>query len=387
MPAFVDPYDLSDEELEIAFREAKQAEAVNAANESDIGTTAVEVDTSTTDGEIVVDTAEANINSEQPETDQDSNDNVIQDDTQIEVDGTQPEQTDAEVDVKSVEQVVVKHKFKANGQEFEFTEDEIKDQFGKVFAKAMDYTKKTQALAPYKGMIATIKEQNLSQEDLNLAIDILKGDKKALAAIIKRTGADALELDNEQIENYQPNNYGWSNTAIELQEVFEDIGRDPEYPITYHVVEKQWDDVSKEEFRKNPKLIKALHVDIKSGMYDKVSPLATKMKVLDNGRLSDMDYYIMAGQEYNKTQKLEQDLELARKEAAAKAVAQAAAEQERIAKAKADQAKRLQAQNSVDQKKAAALPTSKAGKKDIIDLLDDSDEAYDKWYKEKIENR
>ena len=387
----IDPYDLTDEELEKAFREAKAAMAVDAANEDTtvVEQTTVEDDTTETDEDtqVEVDGVEATENSEQPVA-QDSNDNAETDDTKIEVDGTQPEQTEeTNVVVKEVEQVAVKHKFKANGKEFEFTDDEIKKEFGKVFAKAMDYTQKTQALAPYKGMIAAIKEQNLTQEDLNLAIEVLKGDKKALAAIIKRTGVDALELDNEQVDNYRPNNYSWDNNAIELQEVFEDISKDPEYPITYHVVEKQWDSSSKEEFRKNPELIRALHIDVKNGMYDKVSPLAMKMKVLDGGRRSDIDYYIMAGQEYTQSIKAQEAAESRRIQELAKIEAANKAEQDRIAKAKAEQAKREQAQNSVEQKKAAALTTSKAGKKDVIDLLEDSDEAFEKWYKAKIENR
>ena len=387
----IDPYDLTDEELEKAFREAKAAMAVDAANEVDVEPTQVTTEETTVesdeDTQVEVDGTTETNNSEQPEN-QDSNSNAEVDDTQIEVEGTQPEQTVAtEVEVDETKQVAVKHKFKANGQEFEFTEDEMKKEFGKVFAKAMDYTKKTQALAPYKGMIAAIKEQNLSQEDLNLAIDVLKGDKKALAAIIKRTGVDALELDNEQVENYRPNNYSWDQQAVDLQEVFEDISRDPEYPITYHVVEKQWDNASKEEFRKNPELIRALHIDVKNGMYDKVSPLAMKMKVLDGGRRSDIDYYIMAGQDYTQSLKAQEAAESQRVQAQLKAEAANKAEQDRIAKAKAEQAKREQAQNSVEQKKAAALTTSKAGSKNVIDLLEDSDEAFDKWYKTKIENR
>ena len=43
----------------------------------------------------------------------------------------------------------------------------------------------------------------ISDNDLNLFADVLKGDKEAIATILKRTGVDALDLDVENV-NYAP---------------------------------------------------------------------------------------------------------------------------------------------------------------------------------------
>ena len=44
----------------------------------------------------------------------------------------------------------LKRTFKANGQEFEFTQQEMLEQFGTIFGKSVDYTNKTKKIAPYR---------------------------------------------------------------------------------------------------------------------------------------------------------------------------------------------------------------------------------------------
>jgi hypothetical protein len=67
---------------------------------------------------------------------------------------------DDEADTETVAEVV-KRKFKANGQDFEFSDAEIMDQFEGVFGKAMDYTQKMQKMAPYRKMISALEEESI----------------------------------------------------------------------------------------------------------------------------------------------------------------------------------------------------------------------------------
>ena len=368
-----DLFDMDDAALEAAFKEAK---AEFNSPDTEVEET-YSADEEETEEQVEVDT-------EQPEEDSDDNGEEVVD--EVVTEEVSEEKTE---DVKTEEvtepQTVQKRKYKANGKEFEFSDDEIFDQFGKVFGQAMNYTQKMQAIAPYRSIIETVKDQGFTQEDMNLMVDVLKGDKQALAAVMKRTGIDALDVDTEAGESYRPKNYGRNDTELAIQDIVEEIGKDPEYPVTYHIVEKQWDSKSRETFVKNPDLIKELHIDVRNGVFDKVSPMAMKMKVLDGGRKSDLEYYVEAGKQYYAEQAKTSQYEQANAQRLAKLeadrVATEAAERDRISKAKAEQAKRDSAQDAVAKRKAAAPTTTRADKKTVIDYLDENDEDYEAWYK------
>ena len=352
-----DVWGMSDEELEKAFEAAKggQEEVENVDEEV----------------------------TEQPSETADSDDNAETVEVDVVTEASE-ETTEVAKEAEPVEQVAQKRKYKANGKEFEFSDEEIFDQFGKVFGQAMNYTQKMQAIAPYRGMISALQEQGMTDSDVNLMIDVLKGDKNAIAAVLKRTGVDALELESDNAQEYRPKSYGRNETELAIQEVVDEIAKDPEYNVTAFVIEKQWDDRSRKTFVDKPELIRELHLDVKNGVYDIVSPRMLKMKVLDGGRRSDIEYYVAAGQQYYAEQRAqnEQVNQSARiaAERQAKAAAEAA-EQERMTKLKAEEAKRIETQRAAERRKAAAPTASKAGTKTVIDYLDDSDEAYEEWYR------
>lgn len=371
-----DLFDMDDAALEAAFKEAKA--------EFNSPETAVEEEYSAAEEETEEVDVDEEVDAEQPEEDSDNNgEEVVDEEVTEEVSDEKTE--DVKTEETAETQTVQKRKYKANGKEFEFTDDEIFDQFGKVFGQAMNYTQKMQAIAPYRSIIETVKEQGFTQEDMNLMVDVLKGDKQALAAVMKRTGIDALDVDTEAGESYRPKNYGRNDTELAIQDIVEEIGKDPEYPVTYHIVEKQWDSKSRETFVKNPDLIKELHIDVRNGVFDKVSPMAMKMKVLDGGRKSDLEYYVDAGRQYYAEQAKVSQYEQANAQRLAKLEAEnsakEAAERERISKAKAEQAKRDSAQDAVAKRKAAAPTTTRADKKTVTDYLDENDEEYEAWYK------
>lgn len=373
-------FNLSDEELERAFLEAR---AQDNSPETDIEN--VEYD------------SEETIDLEQPEMDSD-NDLVVDDvaDTEIEADseeteGTpdegpevteeQTEENDEEVTPDVTETPV--HKFKANGKEYTFTPEEMMSQFPKIFGQAMDYTKKTQALKPWRKTIDAIESANLSHDQINLMIDVFKGDKNAIAEVMRRTGVDALDLDTEN-NVYTPKDYGRDDTALAIKDIVDEISSDKEFSITQQILNKEWDDRSFSELTRDPELIKLLHIDVKSGTYDKVQPIAEKLKVFDRGRQSDLEYYKQAAREYvreiNEVQRREQAMEEQRQLREAKAARQAELERVRTTQAKQEAVK-----TQAVARKAAAPTKSNAGtKKSVTDYLDESDEAYDDWYKRNV---
>jgi len=265
-----------------------------------------------------------------------------------------------------------KYKYKANGQEFEFTEDEILNQFGKVFGQSMNYTKKMQAIAPYRKMISALEEEKLTEDDMNLMIDALKGNKEAITSLVKRADVDVLDLDLEKESNYVPTSYGRDPSELKVQDVIDEIASDKEFPITQHVVAEQWDDASRDVFAQNPELIKELHIDVTNGTFDKVSPMAMKMKVLDGGRKSDIDYYIEAGKQYHMNSRAAELQQQQQQE-----VLQ---EQQKVEQVQAKQQERVQVKEAATKRKAATIPRKRVSTPKVTDYLNDTDEEFDEWY-------
>lgn len=259
-------------------------------------------------------------------------------------------------------EVISNYKFKANGQDFEFTQQEINDQFGTVFGKAMDYTRKMQKIAPYRKMVSALEEEGIGQEQLNLAIDVLKGDKGALQKLIAEKSIDIydLDVDNEK-DGYQVKDYGKNENELDLEEVTRQISTDPEYHKTLDVVTNQWDNNSRQALANNPEWLSGLHSDVKSGVFEKVAPEATKMKMLDGGNKDDIEYYLLAGQQLFEQQ--EQQTPTKIEDPAKKA------------------AKQYKDDSAIANKKRSASSTrSRGGRKGVVDYLDDNDEKFDEWY-------
>ena len=371
--------DLSDAELEAAFKSAKAeiGSTVTIANEPDV------------DYDDEVDELEQpNVDSDDDTSANEEDEKEVEDDSDTENEDadesaeTEDEQTDnTEKDSDKVVQPTQEIlKVKANGQDYEFTLDEMKSQFGSIFAKAQDYTKKTQALKEYRKTIDIVQNAGLSDNDLNLFADVLKGDKDAIAAVLKRTGVDALDLDTENV-NYAPKNYGRNDTELAIKDIVDDISADKEYVITHNILEKQWDSKSREKFIEDPNMIKGLHIDVKSGLYDKLNPIMQKLKIYDGATRSDLDYYFMAHKQFMDSQRdassKAEKAELARVENQAKV-----AEAEKVSTVKAKMAQQTATKEASVKRKAAA-PTKKAVGTSKINYLNDdpSDDEVEEWFK------
>lgn len=266
--------------------------------------------------------------------------------------------------------VVKKREFTANGKKYEFTDQEILDQFEVVFGQAVDYTQKTQKIAPYRKMISALEQEGITDDQLNIAIDALKGNKGAIQTLLKSNNIDAYDLsedDEEASDPYTPREYGKNEVQLGIEEITSHISKDPEYKITVDVIDEQWDSGSRQVLSSNPRMIQGLHNDIKSGVYDKVAPVAMKMKVLDGNTKSDIEYYILAG---------EQVLGEEQNSATAEQTVTDNNRQAQDAEDDFDQA------SSEARRKRSATPTRKrTDRKGVIDYLNDDDENFDAWYK------
>ena len=239
------------------------------------------------------------------------------------------------------------YKIKANGKEFEMTLDELKQ----TASKGMDYLKKTTALKPYRTMIAAMEENKVSPEDINLLIDLKKGNKEAIAKLIKENEVDVYDLP--EANDYKPQEYRQSETALEMKEVLSTISKDAEFSRTSEIYDA-FDEQTKAFLNEDPSRIVGLHNDVKTGVFDKVLPLAEKKAMIDGYNAPFLQYYLQAGQEILNANNRPIQTE---------------------------QKQYVPPENRAN-KIAAGLPSSRGDKKTVIDYLDEeiSDEDFKEWY-------
>lgn len=353
---------LSDEDFDKYMNEAI-AEGGMVEDEEEVDGTETEVE------EDEVDTAEQPEDENESEDSDDNNDVDEEQEEETEEDSETEESAQKTVDEQPAKEEttlttdthkVPTFRLKADGTEFELTEDELKQ----LASKGMNYTKKMQDIKEYREHVSAIKEAALSKDDINLMIDVLKGDKDALATVMKRTGVDALDVDVEN-SRYVPKNYGRNEVELEIEEVVESISRDPEYVTTKHIISSNWDKQSQMEFVKDPIKIAKLHEDVKNGTFDQVVPMMLKKKALDGARKSDIEYYIEAGTDYYQNKAREAynasviEAEKAKKQAEIKVV-------------KEQEAKRSVVTDTAGKRKAATMTKPKTAKRSIDDYLNTS---------------
>ena len=381
-------YSLSDEELEKAFLDAKEneqyAEADEPIQESEEVYEDEEIEIMEQPGEDEDSVEEGATSTDEVETETESTADTTKPDKEV-VEGDEDPIEDDNLEDDIVDEAQKEHQelaFKANGREYKFTQDEIMAQFPKIFGQAMDYTKKTQAMKPWRKTIDAIEEAKLGHNDINLMIDVMKGNKEAIAEVLKRTGVDSLEIDTEN-SKYTPNDYGRDDKALAIKDIIEEISVDREYETTHKVLSKEWDEKSFNKMTDNPELIRLLHYDVKSGTFDKVQAVAEKIKVFDRGLKTDLEYYELASkeiaQQFQEEQRRAYEVERQRADREARLTKQA--EIERVRKT---QERQKEVEVKAVERKAATPTSRKAVSSKVVDYLDDSDEAFEDWYKANV---
>lgn len=359
-------YDMSDDELEAAFKAAKAGMRTDEVEDDE----AEEFDDNTEQpDEVEEDSDEVESKEGKEEVVDEAKDGSEEPD---EVDADKPDEVD---DIADEEPKIAKYKVKANGTELELTNDELLQ----LAPKALNYTQKMQEIAPWRKSISALKDNGMTHDDVNLMIDIMKGDKDAIAEIVKRHKIDTLDLDVEE-SKYRPKDYGKDEHELALEDVVNMIKKDPEFKVTQYVVDDAWDVKSRGELAKNPSMIEGLHVDIKNGTFDKVNPIALKLKALDGARKTDLDYYLEAGSQHYAELRRVQEVEANKTKLLAE---RDAAKAKVIEDVKVREIKQTEVKKASEARKAAAPTKKAAGSGKIIDYLDDiSDDNFDAWYKD-----
>ena len=164
--------------------------------------------------------------------------------------------------------------------------DNIDDAIS-LMQKGADYHNKMKTLSPNLKIVSTLeKEGLLDQNKLNNLIDLSKKDPKAIAQLLKDSGIDPLDIDNNEDVNYKPNNYSISDREFAINQIIDDIKDTPSFDKTINILQREWDSESRKTISENPTIISVINEHVFNGIYDKVISVVDRERAL--GRLDNV---------------------------------------------------------------------------------------------------
>ena len=187
--------------------------------------------------------------------------------------------------------------FKANGREIKV---ESVDEAISLMQMGANYSKKMAAMKPHLQMLRTLEKNNLlSQDKLNLLVELDKGNPEAIANLLRTKNIDPLDLDIESAASYTPVDHKVGDNEFAVEEAFNAIEHTPTYSDTVNVI-ANLDDASKREIANDVGFISALNSHIASGIYQKVMAEVDKQKALGNfAGMSTLTAYCRVGDMMN----------------------------------------------------------------------------------------
>lgn len=156
-----------------------------------------------------------------------------------------------------------------------------------------DVIKLVQMGANYNLKMAGIKEQIpyikileknnlLDERELSYLIDLKLGKPEAIARLLKENEVDLYDFDLAQSDTYIPESRGVSHQEIELEEVIKEISTLPKFLDTMDVIQKSWDEGSRDMIRQDPSRLRIISEHVESGMYQKVWEEVERNQLLGN---------------------------------------------------------------------------------------------------------
>ena len=183
--------------------------------------------------------------------------------------------------------MVLPYKIPVNGMEVNVTVAELEEGF----KKGMNYTQKMQELAPMRKTVGMIKENDISTQDLDLLIEVKKGNKEAIAKLIADSNVDPLDIETENAKEYVPQNHEVEVEDFQMQEVKDVINADTEFvDATKSALNVIPDDLYN-MVSSNPQALQALHTDVRNGVFAEVYPEVMKLKALGRSNEPTINLY------------------------------------------------------------------------------------------------
>lgn len=176
----------------------------------------------------------------------------------------------------------------ANGVKVKATMNELVEGF----KKGMNYTQKMQELAPLRKSLSIVSSNDLTEEDLNLLVEAKGGSKEALAKLMSKGDIDPLDVEVEEHSNYKPADYGKDEVDVDMDIVRKEILADTENSVIVQEAVKSMPEDMYARVSESSGNLKALHQDVRAGIYQEVMPEVMKLQALYGKTEPTMDTYV-----------------------------------------------------------------------------------------------
>jgi hypothetical protein len=184
--------------------------------------------------------------------------------------------------------------FKANGREVQV--NSVEDARA-LMQMGANYNKKMAALKPNLKVLKLLENHGLLDETkLSFLIDLDRKDPQAINKLVKDAGLNSMDLDPEKAGDYQPQARSVSDQEVDLDNVLDDLKESKSYSRTMNVVAKEWDKASRRVIADNPHVLRLIHDQIDSGVFDQITAEVENERTF--GRLqglSDIEAYKQVG--------------------------------------------------------------------------------------------
>lgn len=190
-------------------------------------------------------------------------------------------QEEEEIDYKAFYDEVTAP-IRADGRDFTIKSSE---DLRNLVSKGLDYTQKTQQIAPYRKTLAFLRDNNaLDDTKLSYMVDLINKDEKAVKQLIREMTAEPKEegkqklelydLDPEQEDESQRYHFQNKNTITDEQlnfrETFDEVNASEGGNAFLNKINQKFDSSSLDYLYQNPHAIKLLYQADRAGQFDQI---------------------------------------------------------------------------------------------------------------------
>lgn len=191
----------------------------------------------------------------------------------------QPSEKSATIDYKKFYEKIMTP-FKANGKLISLKTPEEAIQLMQMGA---NYTRKMQAIAPYKKALLMLENNNLLDENkLSFLIDLDKKNPEAIKKLIKDAGIDPMDIDTSTEPQYKEGSHKVSNEEAAFMTVLDDLKQSQDGMQTIKEINSNWDDASKNILWSSPDIMRTIHQQRENGVYQLIVDEMERQRTLGN---------------------------------------------------------------------------------------------------------
>lgn len=166
---------------------------------------------------------------------------------------------------------------KANGKTIDLKTPEEATQLMQMGA---NYTKKMQALAPYRKVLTMLENNNLLDENrISFLIDLDKKNPEAIKRLVKDSKIDPIDLGEESKTPYFEGNHKVTDEEVAFKTTLQDLRSNAGGTDTLQQI-NGWDQASKEVLWKNPELMNVIHSQRENGIYAQIQAEVDRRRTL-----------------------------------------------------------------------------------------------------------